>query len=54
MAKMSDREQKLIKCPSCSNNELDAVFSKVNIIKSRKTEGHECPNAHRCGGCCSH
>lgn len=53
MAKMSDREQKLIKCPECGSNELEPIFSKVNIIQSRKSQP-ECPNIHKCGGCCHH
>ncbi len=54
MAKMSEREQKLIKCPECGSNELEAIFSNVNIIHSRKNEAPACPNANICGGCCSH
>ncbi len=54
MAKMSDRENKLIKCPKCANNELETVFKNVNIVHSRKSEGGECPNIHKCGGCCHH
>lgn len=54
MAKMSDRENKIIKCPNCGNDELEAVFTKVNIVQSRKTNGSECPNIHKCGGCCNH
>lgn len=53
MAKMSEREQKLVKCPKCGSNELSAVFKSVNIVQSRKSEG-ECPNLHKCGGCCGH
>lgn len=52
MAKMSEREDKLIKCPECGNNELSAVFNSVNIIQSRKSsDAPVCPNMDRCGGC---
>jgi len=54
MSKMSERDQKLIKCPKCGNNELEAVFSNVNIIRSKKSEAPACPNAHKCNGCCGH
>lgn len=54
MAKMSERENKLIKCPKCGGNELEAVFKSVNIIQSRNSNGSECPNRHVCGGCCNH
>ena len=54
MARMSDREQKLIKCPKCGCNELDPIFSSVNIIQSRKSDTPACPNAHICGGHCRH
>lgn len=54
MAKMSEREQKLIKCPKCGSNELSAVFSNVNIVQSRSKEAPACPNMHKCGGCCGH
>lgn len=54
MAKISDRDQKLIKCPKCGNTDLEAVFKSVNIIQSRKQEGFECPNAHKCGAHCHH
>ncbi len=53
MSKMSDRDNKTIKCPKCSCNELETVFKSVNIIQSRK-ENSECPNIHRCNGCCHH
>ncbi|MDP4093793.1 MAG: zinc ribbon domain-containing protein [Bacillota bacterium] len=54
-AKISEREQKLIKCPKCGCNELETIFSKVNIIHSRKSaETPACPNSHICGGCCHH
>jgi len=43
MAKMSERTEKLIKCPECGSNELDAVFKSVNIIQSRKSEGGNAP-----------
>lgn len=52
MASMSDRENKRIKCPKCGSDKLEAVFSKVNIIQSRKDGAGECPNARQCGGCC--
>lgn len=55
MAKMSDREQKKIHCPKCGSNELEAVFSNVNIIQSRKSsDAPACPNFHKCGCCCGH
>lgn len=54
MAKMSEREQKLIKCHNCGSNELETVFKSVNIVQSKKSDGGECPNIHKCGGCCHH
>jgi len=54
MAKMSEREQTLIKYPKCGGNEHDAIYSNVNIIHSKKSEQPACPNVHRCGGCCGH
>lgn len=54
MAKMSEREGKSIKCPKCGGTELDAVFSSVNIVPSRKSGEPACPNAHICGGSCRH
>jgi len=54
MASMSDRENKRIKCPKCGSDKLEAVFSKVNIVQSRKNNAGECPNAHHCGGSCCH
>ncbi len=54
MAKMSDRENKLIKCPKCDNNELETVFKSVNIVQSRKSSSSDCPNVHKCGGGCCH
>ncbi len=55
MASMSDRENKRIKCPKCgSSDKLEAIFSKVNIVQSRKSASSECPNAHVCGGNCCH
>lgn len=54
MAKMSERDDKSIKCPKCGNNELEAIFKSVNVIQSRKSDPPACPNAHKCGGCCGH
>ncbi|MCX7921150.1 MAG: zinc ribbon domain-containing protein [Clostridia bacterium] len=54
MAKMSEREQKLIKCPECGSIELETVFKSVNIVQSKNSHGGECPNIHKCGGCCGH
>lgn len=55
MSKMSDMEQKLIKCPKCGSNELERIFGNINIIQSRsKSEPPACPNAHKCDGCCRH
>lgn len=54
MASMSDREQKRIQCPSCGSNMLSAVFKNVNVVQSRKSQPGECPNMHKCGGCCGH
>jgi putative FmdB family regulatory protein len=52
MARMSERDQKTIKCPKCSGNELETVFKNVNIVLSKKAENNDCPNIHKCGGCC--
>lgn len=52
MASMSDRENRRIKCPKCGSDELEAVFSNVNIVRSEKTVPNDCPNFDRCGGCC--
>lgn len=52
MAKMSERENKLINCPACGSNQLETIFKSVNIIQSKSKD--ECPNRHVCGGCCSH
>ena len=54
MASMSERENKQIRCPKCESNDLEAIFSKVNLIKTRNSSGSECPNIHKCGGCCGH
>lgn len=54
MASMSDRENKKIQCPKCGSNELETVFKSVNIVQSRKSQGAECPNISKCGGCCGH
>lgn len=53
MAKISEREKKLIKCPNCGNNELDPIFTNLNFITNRKSDGPTCPNIERCGGCCN-
>lgn len=53
MAKISEREQKLIKCPYCGNNELKPVFKSLNFMISRKQDKPVCPNIERCGSCCN-
>jgi len=52
MAKISDRDQKLIKCPNCGSNELSPVFKNLNYSISRKNEKAACPNAHQCSCRC--
>lgn len=52
LAKMSEREHKLIQCPKCGSHELSTVYKSVNIVQSRKNSA--CPNVHKCGGCCGH
>lgn len=56
MAKMSDRENKLIACPECGGRELEPVFKSIGILRSRSksSDGPSCPNAHVCGGGCAH
>ena len=54
MAKMSERENRTIKCPKCGSNELSTVFKNINIVQSKKQDAPACPNAHRCGGGCRH
>jgi putative FmdB family regulatory protein len=52
-ASLSEREQNLIKCPECGSNNLEAVFTNVNVILNRKTQAPQCPNIGSCKGCCS-
>lgn len=52
MASISDRENKRIKCPKCGGNELESVYLSVNVIHSPRKDKAQCPNMHRCGGCC--
>lgn len=54
MASMSDRENKRIRCPKCGSNELEAVFTNVNIIQTKGPAKAECPNFRQCGGMCRH
>ena len=54
MAKMSEKTEKLIKCPKCGSNELSSIFKNINITKSRNSDASSCPNVHKCGGCCPH
>ncbi|NLC68613.1 MAG: zinc ribbon domain-containing protein [Clostridiaceae bacterium] len=53
MAKISEREQKRIKCPYCGSNELRAVFKNLNYMVSRKQDRPVCPNSKSCGARCS-
>jgi len=43
MAKMSERTEKLIKCPECGSNELDAVFKSVNIYNPENPKAGNAP-----------
>ena len=52
MASMSVKENRRIKCPRCGSVDLESVFSNVNVIQTRSAAKSECPNIHRCGGCC--
>lgn len=53
MAKISERDKKLIKCPKCGNNELEPIFTNLNFITKPKSNAPVCPNIDRCGGCCN-
>lgn len=54
-ATVKERDNKEIKCPQCGHAELEAVFKSVNfVIKSKCGDANVCPQAHRCGGGCSH
>ena len=53
-ASVEEREKNLIKCPGCGSNELDRVYSKMNISQRTtpaKSETPSCPNIGRCGSC---
>lgn len=52
MASISDKENMRIRCPKCGSNELETVFSNVNVIQSRGSNRNDCPHIDRCGGCC--
>jgi putative FmdB family regulatory protein len=49
-ATMKERENKEIKCPKCSSNELETVFKSVQyVIKSGNgCENRQCPHAQHC------
>jgi len=51
-ASIKEKEEKQIKCPFCGSQELETIFSGINIITSKKNEPPACPNAGSCGGCC--
>lgn len=51
-ASIKEKEEKQIKCPFCGSQELETIFSGINIITSKKNEHPACPNAGSCGGCC--
>jgi len=51
MAKMSQKEDKSIKCPQCGNVDLTTVYTAFNVIQSRNTDAPSCPHLSRCGGC---
>ncbi len=53
-ATIKERENKEIACEKCSGNELEAVFTSVNIVRSKKTQVSDCPISHSCKGCCHH
>lgn len=53
-ASINEMSNKLIKCPKCGSNDLETVFKSINVMQSRKPEGQDCPNMHKCGGCCMH
>lgn len=50
MAKMKEKEDKLIICPQCGSNELESIFTNINII-TKKTGSAE---SGGCGAGCSH
>lgn len=50
-SKISERNN--IKCPKCNSSELNAVYTNVNIVTSKKdSKNIDCPNIHKCNGCC--
>ena len=54
-ASMADRETGNISCPECSATNPSTRYIKRNSLQqSSKDAAPACPNAHVCGGCCSH
>lgn len=49
MAKMSEKENKEIKCPKCGSNDLESVFTNINVITRKSSSENK-----GCGACCSH
>jgi len=51
MAKMSQKEDKSIRCPECGSVDLSTVYKTFNIIQSKSNDAPSCPHLSRCGGC---
>jgi putative FmdB family regulatory protein len=49
-ATLEEREKKLIKCPSCCSNELERIYSTMNIMQSSGNSKKDVPSCST-GGC---
>jgi len=50
-ATVNEREKKYIKCPSCGNNELERIYSTMNIMRSSGNSKDTAPSCSIPGGC---
>lgn len=55
-ATISEKSEKLIKCPECGSNDLKSVYKSANFyVNGLKNEkASECPNINVCGAGCPH
>jgi putative FmdB family regulatory protein len=51
MAKMSQKEDKSIKCPECGSTNLSTLYGSFNVIQTKNNDAPSCPHIDKCGGC---
>ena len=53
-ASVAEKTEKRILCPECGSNQMEKIYSPVNIHVKTGSASADCPNSRMCGAGCPH